>query len=306
MNLKPAVISGYTWALASTACLGTVYVFSKSALGSLSQATFLPLWFLTGTIAAFVYLVLSGRVRAVLSALIVWKLILVIGLLESIAMFAFFLEIELIDPTLVSFFNNMTTVYQVMFGVIFLKERLTHVELGGMGLVLFGASIITYRAGKVVLVAFLLAIFVHTLFRALSYLIAKPVAAQIGSEVLLGFRNLVMFLSAAAFALILARDQLQPPSIYAAGMTIAGALLGPFVGMMLFYRAVSLIDLAKVGIIQGSVPVFTLASAFIVFGTLPSPYQILGGALTIGGVYALYSGRMRSRTESPGAQRRLL
>jgi len=170
-------------------------------------------------------------------------------------------------------------------------------------LVLFGASIITYRAGNVVLIAFLLAIFVHTLFRALSYLIAKPVAVQIGSDVLLSLRNLVMFLSAVVFALSLARDQLQPPSIYAAGMTIAGALLGPFLGMMLFYRAVSLIDLAKVGIIQGSVPVFALASAFIVFGTLPSPYQILGGALTIGGVYALYSGRTRSRNESPGARR---
>ncbi len=86
-------------------------------------------------------------------------------------------------------------------------------------------------------------------------------------------------------------------------MTIAGALLGPFLGMMLFYRAVSLIDLAKVGIIQGSVPVFALASAFIVFGTLPSLYQILGGALTIGGVYALYSGRIGSRRESHKAQR---
>jgi len=303
MNLRPAALSGYTWALASTACLGTVYIFSKGALGYLSLATFLPLWFLTGTIAAFAYLGLSGRMRVVLSALTVWKPILVIGLLESIAMFAFFLEIELIDPTLVSFFNNMTMVYQVMFGVIFLKERLTYIELGGMGLVLFGASIITYRAGNIVLIACLLAIFVHTLFRALSYLIAKPVAAQIGSDVLLGLRNLVMLLSAIVFALSLARDQLQLPSIYAAGMAIAGALLGPFLGMMLFYRAVSLIDLAKVGIIQGSVPVFTLASAFIAFGTLPSPYQILGGALTIVGVYALYSGHMRSRRESPGAPR---
>jgi len=71
----------------------------------------------------------------------------------------------------------------------------------------------------------------------------------------------------------------------------------------IIYRAVSLIDLAKVGIIQGSVPVFALASAFIVFATLPSPYQILGGALTIGGVYALYSGGIGSRTESPGAQK---
>jgi drug/metabolite transporter (DMT)-like permease len=301
MNLRPAALSGYTWALASTACLGTVYIFSKIALGSLSQATFLPLWFLTGTIAAFAYLALSGRGRAVLSAVKVWKLILIIGLLESIAMFAFFLEIELIDPTLVSFFNNMTTVYQVLLGIIFLKEHLTYVELGGMGLVLLGASIITYQAGNVVLVAFLLAVFVHTLFRALSYLLAKPVAAQIGSEVLLSFRNLVMFLSATVFALSLARYQLQPPSIHAAGMTIAGALLGPFLGMMFFYRAVSLIDLAKVGIIQGSVPVFALASAFIAFGTLPSPYQILGGAMTIAGVYALYLGRMRSRSESPGA-----
>lgn len=291
MNSRPVALSGYSWALVSTACLSTVYIFSKHALQTLSRATFLPLWFLVGTLASFSYLSVSHQRRQVLAVVSIWRQILLIGLLESISMFAFFLEIELIDPTLVSFFNNMTTVYEVIFGIVFFQERLTNTELSGMLLVLIGACIITYRAGNGVLLAFILAIFVHTLFRALSYVIAKPAATRIGPEALIGFRNLTMFVSSAAYALVLARDNLQIPSVNTAVIIFAGAVLGPFLGIMLLYRAFSLTDLAKVGIIQGSVPVFVLISTYLAFGTLPSPHQIMGGIMTIVGVFTLYAGR---------------
>ena len=291
MNDRPVLVSGYIWALVSTACLGTVYIFSKYALQTLSLATFLPLWFLVATLASFAYLFVTRQWRQFLAVVPVWRPVLVIGLLEATAMFAFFVEIELIDPTLVSFFNNMSIVYQVLFGFLFFKEHLTWTELGGMLLVLAGAGAITYKAGNIVFLAFLLAIFVHTLFRSFSYVIAKPVATRIGPEVLNSFRNLAMFLISAGYALILVNDQIQIPSVNAATAVLAGALLGPFLGILLLYRALSLLDLAKVGIIQGSVPVFVLASSFLAFNTIPRPHQIIGGAMTMVGVFVLYAGR---------------
>lgn len=291
MNGKPLAASGYVWAWASTACLGGIFVLSKYALQTLSRATFLPLWFLVATLASFAYLYVSHQRHQVLAAMSIWQRVLAVGLLDGVGMFAFFLEIELIDPTLVSFFANMTTVYNVLFGILFFKERLTYTELLGMLFVLGGACTISYRSGQIVFLAFLLAIFVHTLFRSLSYVVAKPVAAQIGPEVLVGFRNLVLFLLSVVYALILARSNLQVPSAQASIATFVGALLGPFLGIVLLYRALSLIDLAKVGIIRGTMPVFVSASAVLAFGTIPRPHQIIGGVMTIAGVFALYAER---------------
>ena len=101
----------------------------------------------------------------------------------------------------------------------------------------------------------------------------------------------MLFLSSAVYALVVARDNLQIPSVYTTAVIVVGAFLGPFLGILLFYRALSLLDLTKVGLIRGTMPVFVLASSFLAFGIVPWPHQIIGGAMTIAGVFILYAGR---------------
>jgi len=291
-------ITSFGYAFLSTALLATVPIVSKLGLEVLSVETFVPLWYLLGSLFALAHLVRAGQLKKVISYKPFWLPILMIGVVESIGVMAFFVQVKLINPALVSFFANLRIIYMVLWGLIFLKERLNPLEVVGMLMVILGASLITYKSGRVVLLAFLLAIFVNNPFLALGKLIAKVKLGRVDSMSLAGFRSFLIFLFTSAYAVILARDKLQVPSGNNWAMISLGGFLGPFLANALLYRALSRINLSEIGVIGGTLPLFVTLYAFLLFRAIPRPYQMIGGLLTIIGVFVLCLGRRELLNES--------
>ncbi len=292
LTTQPSPTKGYLLAVASTASLGMVFIFSKAILRTLNRETFVPLWYLAGFLLVTVYLLLTGQAHSFLVPRRLWLPVLAVGLFNSIAAVAFFWEIQLTDPTLVSFFGRMETVYTVLWGVLFLRERLNLREVAGMALTLVGALLITYAAGQVVLQAFLLSIFVETLFFSLAFLVSKVALNRaMPATALAGYRSLLMSLLTAAYATLAGRWMSPTPrELLLIG---TGAIFGPFLTWVLLMHALARAEASKVAIIRNAQPVFVALYSLVIFGALPAPRQMLGGLLTIAGVLLILVARQR-------------
>ncbi len=70
-------------------------------------------------------------------------------------------------------------------------------------------------------------------------------------------------------------------------LLLLSGLVGVGLGHSLFYRSVPALGVSLANILQLTRPLFTAFFSFLIFGEVLSPMQIAGGALLIGGAYAV-------------------
>ena len=280
---------GSLLAVAGTASMGLVFIFSKAALRTMDVAAFLPLWYGAGLFLAALYLAASRQIPRLRIPKRHWPLVALFGLLYSVGVFAFFWEIQLVDPNLVAFFGRLQTVYTVLWGVLFLKERLNRRDVAGMVLTLAGALIITFASGQNAWQAFFLALLGESLFTSLGFLVGKVILSRgVPPVALAAYRSLLICLLATTYALISGRW--SAPSSQELLLIGMGAFFGPFLAWLLLMIALSRADASKVALVRNLQPVFVVGYSLVLFGTLPGPRQLVGGGIVILGIVLLLAG----------------
>jgi drug/metabolite transporter (DMT)-like permease len=66
-----------------------------------------------------------------------------------------------------------------------------------------------------------------------------------------------------------------------------GSFLGPFMGILTIYYSFQFIEASRSSIVQSLKGIVVLIGAYLYFGTLPLPHQLLGGLLTVIGVLVM-------------------
>jgi drug/metabolite transporter (DMT)-like permease len=282
---------GSLLALMSTAAIASIFVVSKWALQSLDQATFITWYYGATLLVAIGYQAVRRRpgLRASFPARGYWPIV-VLGLISGVSTLFFFTAIQLIDPAVASFFDRSETVFVVCLGIWLFGERFKPIELAGMAVLLAGVAILTYAGGRVVLLGAAL-VFVANLLYALGLALVKSRLQAIDPGALTGLRALFGLPVIIVYA-VFSGTWHVPGALQIAGIFL-GALLGPFLGHMLYYRSLRYIDLSKASLLHSSQPLFVAVFALIIFRTIPGPSQWLGGTLVLAGVYALLVGRRR-------------
>lgn len=293
----PPALWGYVLAVAGTACLCAPYVVSKIVTREINSESFNVVWFAFGFVITMGYLALSGQREQMHLKRKYWGQVALLGLVNSVAMGAFFKAVELIDPVLVSFFFRLEIVTSVLAGVFLLGERLGARELGGMILAITGAGIITYASGHLVLTGLLLVI-LSAAFYTGSWLVARSCMRDgCSPTALAGFRALgtSCFLGLYVWAL----GRWQTPSLHAVLWMLGGAFFGPFLANSLNYRAIMHIGVARMSIIRNVQPLFLIPVAYIILGTVPGLRQLAGGVVVLAGVLLVVSARLREARPLP-------
>jgi drug/metabolite transporter (DMT)-like permease len=281
--------------LLSTAAIASIFVIGKAFLNSLDAATF-SLWYYTATVVvAVVYQRVRGRPG-------LWTTlrahrpgpIALLGLMSGLSTIFFFAAIRRLDPAVASFFDRSETLFAVLLGLLLFGERFTRLEVAGVALLAVGVIFLTYRAGQVIVEGALL-VFAANLLYALGLALVKGRLARVEVGALTGLRALFAWPILAGYALFTAGWRL-PALGQAAGLLLA-AFLGPFLGHMLYYRALRYIDLSKASLLHSTQPAFVAVLGLVAFGTFPDARQWLGGVLVLAGVYLLLAGRPRPAAE---------
>lgn len=280
---------GSLLALMSTASIASIFVVSKWALQSLDQATFITWYYGATLLIAIGYQALRRRpgLRASFPRRGYWPIV-TLGLISGLSTLFFFSAINLIDPAVASFFDRSETVFAIILGFWLFGERFQPIELAGMAVLLLGVAILTYSGGRVVMLGAAL-VFVANLLYAIGLALVKSRLQAIDPGALTGLRALFGMPVVILYAIFSGTWHVPPP-LQIAGIAL-GALLGPFLGHMLYYRSLRYIDLSKASLLHSSQPLFVALFALAIFGTIPGPVQLLGGALVLAGVYTLVAGR---------------
>jgi len=302
---------GYGLALLSTAIVATTFIISKIALRSVSPLWFSIYWYGAASVYAALYTRIRPSTPLPLCSLAPyhpepsgrglahgllprsWRPLLVLGATTAVSALLWFTQIQMADPALVSFFGNLSAVFTVVLGVTLLGERLRWREGVGAVIILAGALLITFRAAPIVWLVFGMAVG-QNLLHAGGTFIAKRAIATLspGSLTLVRATSTSLFL--AAFGLFSHGRWVCPPANTLA-LILVGAVGGPFLSYVLFYRALAVVNASTAALIGATRPLFVLLYGFFIFQTLPLPHQIAGGLLSIAGVALLFSTRQCKR-----------
>jgi drug/metabolite transporter (DMT)-like permease len=279
-------------ALGSAAAIAATFVVRKSVSETVNPATFSVWWYGLAGLYAWTFALIRGKVHGARGIRTGWKPMLGLVLLNAAGAILYFLEIDLTNPALVSFFGRLRTVYTVLLGVVFLRERLNGQEWVGAAVTVLGTLLIAYRGGAVLNLVFLLAL-VENLLMAGATIMAKFAVHHIPPIVLAGYRGVLISLVILVYALLTGQWE------WVEGRTLVivatGALSGPFLGYVMHYASLARVDAGKAAIVAAIQPAFVTLYTVFLFGDLPTFQQALGGALTIVGVAVVFAARNVSK-----------
>ncbi|MFH2034858.1 MAG: DMT family transporter [Candidatus Zixiibacteriota bacterium] len=190
--------------------------------------------------------------------------------------------LKMIEPATASFLSRMEVVVLVILAYIFLKERLTKLEILGGVIALGGVFVLKYQTTLVISKAATLMI-ISACFFAAAEILAKKNIDKIGIFRFIFYRNLITtFLM---LFLLWGKNQtiyLPPGNILT--MTLLTAIFFPVLGRYTYLQAMKRIDISRAAFVTQSTPLFTALFAFMILQSLPTATEWLGGAIIIVGV----------------------
>jgi drug/metabolite transporter (DMT)-like permease len=266
-------------------------IATKQALGTTNLETFSVFWSLSAFTGASTYALSKGGFNTFRMFRQCWHFVFAIGVLTAAIVLIFSTAVRLVDPALVSFFTRFEIVFTVILGMLLFRERLNRLELFGVTVTVSGALIMTYRAGEIILFALALGL-INSLLVSIRTLLGKVAVQYVEPAVLVAVSRLIACLLALLYAI--AFGVLQLPSSTSLLIITIGAFFGPFLGFTFLYKALSLSEVSRISALRTSFPFFVALYSFLLFHTIPTPRQMLGGGIIIAGIMVLISGQ-RSR-----------
>ncbi|MGD2040039.1 MAG: DMT family transporter [Anaerolineae bacterium] len=272
---------GYTFALTSSLGAGMATVVGKWNLEAIPPLLMNSLIFTVATV------IVSGTVLPFMRTHRLFSLTrqgwLWLGLFTAsswCAIWAYWAGVQRMDPSLAAFLNRSEVPIAIALGIIFLKERLTPMEIVGMVLSLTGIVIMRLTLRFEYTTGFWL-VLLGSVFFGLTEFLSKIAVRHVGPVILTYIRNLFL---AVFFWLAFAISgqscdglELVWPGVIALGF------LGPIMSRMSYLMALKRISLSRVAVISQSQPVFVILIALLVLGQLPTFREVTGGIfLTVG------------------------
>jgi drug/metabolite transporter (DMT)-like permease len=296
--LKHPKVRGYALAFLATVAMSNVFIFSKAALNEVDLFQFGFYWFGFAIVWNVLYAIPARRyveVRNLSRSSI--RALVIIGLLELGGTGLFFIAIDIVEnPAIVSFLVNLTPLFVTLMGLVFLRERFNIFEGLGFLLTLAGAFIISYKIGGSMEEVFIPGtgyIIVSCFLLAIGFIISKKFITNIDPGILA--INRVLYLFAASAILLYAYGSPLAVSWKGFYNMLIGSFVGPFLTAFSQYSALRYIEASRTSIIQSTKSLFVLVGAYVYFNTFPETHQVLGGLITIGGVFLVTLGRWMIR-----------
>jgi drug/metabolite transporter (DMT)-like permease len=281
--------NGYLYAFGASLALAASFVFSKSALNHLSMLHFGLLWFSLGVVWNAIWFFAKRDYRNVKGDN--WKktgVALLIALLEGVATGLFYLAIKAMEnPAVVSFIGNIGPVFVTLMGILLLKERFRSLQLIGIVTTIVGVFVINFREGG--FAGFTDPGSVYVISAAFLFSVATIVGRRMHHYLVPGYMSLIRScLLAVAMAIMFFRSgELTPLSLNIWKDLAFGSFLETLIVIVFAYQALKLIEATKTSLIISTKGVWTLILAWIFLGVFPTDMQLVGGLLTLVGVWMI-------------------
>ena len=217
-----------------------------------------------------------------------WRFFRIIGGLFGGSTHRGFVAVGYIDAGTASMLNKVATVFSVAFGLLWLRERFTRQQLLGTLVAIGGSIVIAYQPDTQLQWGALL-IIVGSFCYSLHFAVVK----RYGNEI--DFLNFFLFrLVATAFVLLLSaagRQVLAWPTPTAWLYLLLAGTVDVTISRTFYYVALRRLDMSLLAVITTLSPVAAILWAVLLFGTMPTGQQLLGGLGVLIGVLIVTRGK---------------
>jgi drug/metabolite transporter (DMT)-like permease len=189
--------------------------------------------------------------------------------------------VAFIDPGTASLLSQTSILFSLGFGLFWLRDPLAPRQIGGALLALAGVFVITFQPGDYLRVGALLVI-ASALMYALHAALTKRFSGAL--DLLEFFFYRLLFTTGVLFALATVRGVLVWPTAKAWGLIILVGTVDVVLSRTLYYLALRRLSMSIHTIVLTLTPIASITWALLLFGTLPSIQQLVGGAAVITGV----------------------
>jgi drug/metabolite transporter (DMT)-like permease len=287
--MKSNQSTGILFAFGASLALAASFVFSKSVLNHLSMVQFGLIWFSLGIIWNGAWFLTRREYKALQGSMAKKSAVaLVIALLEGGATGLFYLAIKAMEnPAVVSFIGNIGPVFVSIMGIILLKERFRRDQLAGILITITGLFVINYREGG--FAGFLDPGAIYVIAASFLFAVATISGRRFHHYLVPGYMSLIRsFLLAAFMAILFYKTGEMPEITLPLWRDLAiGSFLETLIVIVFAYQALKLIEATKTSLIISTKGVWTLILAWIFLGVFPSAMQLVGGMLTLLGVWLI-------------------
>ena len=265
--------------------VGGCYLCNKSMLNFINVETSTTLWFLFSTILFSLFFLGSGNLGGFKTIANNYRRLLPLSLVSSGAALLWFYGTNQTEATDVAFMLQFIRVFSVIFGIVLLGERSSKSEGVGIFLAVIGALTLTYGGDGTTLISTLI-LLGSAFCYATANLLAKIYVKKMDAPSLAAGRSMFILFFVSAYTVLMGRTQTDiSTNVFI--LAILGAFMAPFLGYLLFYKALSMLEISKVMAVRCSDPFFTLIYSFIAFSSTPTIKQLIGGTLIVVGVLIL-------------------
>ncbi|MCW4010659.1 MAG: DMT family transporter [Candidatus Bathyarchaeota archaeon] len=224
-----------------------------------------------------------------------WRKIGLLGLLDAAGSLLFAYGVLISGPTSAAFIIQFTTIFSILFGIVFLAERFSKWEILGVLTALGGLFFLACGNAQVELVSTVAVLTAALLFATVN-LFSKYFVQNIPPFSLAGGRAFFIFLYLAGYALILGKLETAVPAA-AVAYSVLGALTGMVLSFVFFFKALETWEISKTAALRTMEPFLTAVFSLALLSLAPTVNQLAGGALIVVGVAVL--SLTREKTSRP-------
>jgi len=255
------------------------FVFARLLLSRISPGVSAFYVLLVGTVEVALWGLLRGlKLRALKGRL---GLFLVIGFLVAASTNINYEAMAFIDPGTASLLSETVPLFGLGLGLFWLQDRLTLRQIGGALLAVAGVFVITLQPGEYLRLGSLL-ILTSAFMYALHGAIVKRYASDIPFVDFFFARLLCITVFLLAFSWV--RGALVWPTARVWPLLLLVGTVDVVISRVLYYVTLRRLKMSVHSIILTLSPVAAVTWSVLLFGTLPTLQQILGGLAVILGV----------------------
>jgi len=205
-----------------------------------------------------------------------------IGALIGISMIINYEAVAFIDPGTASLLAKTSILMSVGLGIFWLREKLSKLQGSGAILALTGVLVIAFQPGDYIRLGSLL-ILISAFMYALHTAIVKRYGEDMDFVEFFFFR--ILATAIVLFFIAMGRQSLIWPGATAWGLITMTATIDVVISRALYYLVLRQMQISVLAIVLTLSPVAAVLWAFILFDTVPTVQQLIGGVGVILGVF---------------------
>jgi drug/metabolite transporter (DMT)-like permease len=276
---------GIMFSVLASVMFGLYPVFVKLLLNSVNVGTMNVLLTLFSTLFFVLMLVAFNGIAPLKVIATNWKKIGPIGLFTAAFALLYAYGISISGPTTAAFLLQLSTVFTIILGIVVLKERFTKAEGIGILVAVVGVFILAYGELSLAVFGTVILLFASVL-SALTNLLSKVYVKNIRPVTLASGNSMFVSLFIVAYVGLFGNFQVNIASealVFAA----IGAIIGIVLSIILFYKALEVLEVSKTVTIKTMEPFLTAVFSFAILSLVPNANQLLGGVMIVIGVIVL-------------------